>query len=200
MAPRKPKPPTQLELLVVELRSFCRIYASTYPDPLGYGKGPSRFGDPRKELTEDQRFGVLYLGESFAVAFAETLIRDGPTFRQGAFFLPFDELKARLVAEVGSRAPLRLVDLSGRTPIRMGIPSDVAKRENHSSGMRWSLALHEHPDEPDGILYRSRLDDSFLNIAIYGRAVERLNCERILPLVDHPELPLVLHRYGVRLE
>ncbi len=69
MAPRKPKLPAQLELVVVELQSFCRIYASSYPDPLGYGKGQSRFGDPRKELTEDQRFGVLYLGGVVAHGF-----------------------------------------------------------------------------------------------------------------------------------
>jgi hypothetical protein len=145
---------------------------------------------PRLELLSVELRGFYRI---YASAFPDP-------FRQGNFSLPYDELEARSVAEVGTRAPLRLVDLSGETPIRMGVPSDVGKRENHNSGMRWSLALHEHPEKPDGILYRSRLDDGFRNVAVYGRSVGRLTCERVVALSEHPELPAILHRYGVGLE
>ncbi|WP_292445329.1 RES domain-containing protein [Mesorhizobium sp.] len=56
-------------------RTFGRIYWSTYPVPLGYGKSPSRFSDPRPRV-DVNRFGVLYLGDSLKVCFLETVLRD----------------------------------------------------------------------------------------------------------------------------
>jgi len=56
-------------------QTFGRIYWSTYPDPLGYGKSPSRFSDPRRR-TAANRFGVLYFGDSLKVCFLETVLRD----------------------------------------------------------------------------------------------------------------------------
>lgn len=43
---------------------FGRIYLARYPDPLGFGKTPSRFSDPRRRKPAS-RFGVLYLGDTF---------------------------------------------------------------------------------------------------------------------------------------
>ena len=63
---------------------FGRISLSTYPDPLGYGKTPSRFSDPRRRVSAN-RFGVLYLGESLKVCFVETVLRDQ---RDGAIGVP----------------------------------------------------------------------------------------------------------------
>lgn len=40
---------------------FGRIYLNAYPDPLGFGKSPSRFSDPRRRIAAN-RFSVLYLG------------------------------------------------------------------------------------------------------------------------------------------
>ncbi|MER9349764.1 RES domain-containing protein [Mesorhizobium sp. M0227] len=56
-------------------RTFGRICWSIYPDPLGYGKSPSRFSDPRRRV-DANRFGVLYLGDSLKVCFLETVLRD----------------------------------------------------------------------------------------------------------------------------
>jgi hypothetical protein len=54
---------------------FGRLYLNRYPDPLGFGKTPSRFSDPRRRI-ERHRFGVLYLGGSLKVCFLEALLRD----------------------------------------------------------------------------------------------------------------------------
>ena len=54
---------------------FGRLYSSRYTDPLGFGKTPSRFSDPRRRI-ERNRFGVLYLGETLKVCFLEAVLRD----------------------------------------------------------------------------------------------------------------------------
>lgn len=74
-------PPANFDELSLSLRSissgtdFGRIYLQRYPDPLGIGKTKSRFSDPRN-LTDDERYGVLYLGSTFSVCFLETYVRD----------------------------------------------------------------------------------------------------------------------------
>ncbi|WP_204367428.1 MULTISPECIES: RES domain-containing protein [unclassified Mesorhizobium] len=56
-------------------RTFGRIYYSAFPNPLGYGKSPSRFSDPRRRVPAN-RFGVVYLGETLKVCFLEAVLRD----------------------------------------------------------------------------------------------------------------------------
>lgn len=126
------KPPAGFERFPIDTqnippgRRFGRIYASAFPDPLGFGKTPSRFSDPRRrEATK--RFGVLYLGETLKVCFLEAILRDR---RDGLIVdLPIEEkeIYARRYAEIETVAELRLVDLRDDHAIRMGVPTDVAK-------------------------------------------------------------------------
>ncbi|MGN7884192.1 RES domain-containing protein [Ensifer sp. 22460] len=75
------KPPAGFENSVLDIetipagRRFGRIYASAFPDPLGYGKTPSRFSDPRRR-DPARRFGVVYLGDTLKVCFLEAVLRD----------------------------------------------------------------------------------------------------------------------------
>src|SRR6266478_3655928 len=48
-------------------RMFGHVYFERHVDPLGYGKTPSRFSDPRRRMAAN-RFGVLYLRESLTAA------------------------------------------------------------------------------------------------------------------------------------
>lgn len=57
-------------------QQFGRIYIGRYPDPLGFGKTPSRFSDPRRWRVFGNRFGLLYLGETLKVCFLEAVLRD----------------------------------------------------------------------------------------------------------------------------
>jgi len=145
-------------------KTFGRIYWSTYPDPLGYGKSPSRFSDPRRRVAA-RRFGVLYLGDSLKVCFLETVLRDR---REGLVDdLPVDEaeLTQRRYAEITTIAELRLVDLRTDNAVRMGVPTDVVRAQLQNLARRWSLAFYEHPSKPDGIIYPSRLNGA-TNLAI----------------------------------
>jgi hypothetical protein len=98
-----------------------------------------------------------------------------------------DEIHARRYADIETIAPLRMVDLRGDCPVVMGIPTDVAKASNQTLGRAWSVALHDHPQKPDGIIYPSRLNGHD-NLAIYGHAVVRLKPVRVTKLIAAPGL------------
>ncbi|WP_352850901.1 RES family NAD+ phosphorylase [Mesorhizobium sp. M0437] len=173
------------------------MYWSTYRDPLGHGKSPSRFSDPRRRV-DANRFGVLYLGDSLKVCFLETVLRDR---REGILDdLPVEEveLTRRRFAEIATTADLRLVDLRGDNAVRMGVPTDVIRAQRQNLARRWSLAFHEHPSQLDGIIYPSRLNGG-TNLAIYDRAIPKLQAKRVLTLLGAPGLAQVLEDFRVGL-
>lgn len=175
--------------------NFHRIYLDGYPNPLGFGKSRSRFSDPRKRIAAN-RFGVLYLGRSLKVCFLEALLRDKRNGKIGDFPLAESELKSRLFADIIIARPLTLVDLCGEAAIRMGVPSDVARASYQSLARAWSVAFHEHPDSPDGIIYPSRLNLE-TNLAIYDRAVPKLASHSVTPLIGATGLASVLNDLAV---
>lgn len=196
-------PPPDFERATLEIetiprgRTFGRIYWGTYPDPLGYGKSPSRFSDPRHRVAAN-RFGVLYLGESLKVCFLEAVLRDR---REGLIDdLPIDEveLTRRRYAEIKTVMELRLVDLRGDNAVRMGVPTDVVRAQRQNLARRWSVAFHEHPSRPDGIIYPSRLNGA-TNLAVYDRAIGKLRPTRVVTLLSAPGLARVLEDFRVGL-
>lgn len=196
-------PPSGFERAELEIetmppgRVFGRIYRDAYPDPLGYGKSPSRFSDPRRRV-DANRFGVLYLGDSLKVCFLEAVLRDR---REGLVHdLPIDEveLTRRRYAEIAITTDLRLVDLRGDNAVRMGVPTDVVRAQRQNLARRWSLALHQHPSEPDGIIYPSRLNGA-TNLAIYDRSIGKLQPKRVVTLLGALGLAQVLEDFRVGL-
>jgi hypothetical protein len=180
-----------LDIMMVPVGAkFGRIHRKAFPDPLGFGKNPSRFSDPRRR-TEDHRFGVLYLGSSLKVCFLETILRDERDGIVGQIDIAETELDDRRHAEIRVRQELQLLDLTGDGPVRMGIPSDVARGRRQALARKWSVAFHEHPQQVDGIVYPSRLNGEN-NFAIYGRAVGKLEPLRELDLKHAAGLPSVL--------
>jgi hypothetical protein len=176
---------------------FGRIHRKIFPDPLSFGKNPSRFSDPRRR-TGANRFGVLYLGSSLKVCFLETLLRDERDGIVGPIDMAESELDDRCYAEIRVRHVLRLLDLTGDGPVRMGIPSDVARGRRQSLARKWSVAFYEHPQQPDGIVYPSRLNGE-TNLAIYDRAVGKLELLHTQHLKRAAGLSRVLDQFLVAL-
>ena len=76
----------------------------------------------------------------------------------------------------------------------------LASGSDYEDSQLWSRALWEHPDKPDGILYRSRHDDSALCVAVYNRAKDGLAVIRDESLAeDAQQLARLLKRYGLGL-
>jgi len=154
------------------------------------GKPPvHRFDDP------NGRFRVCYLGTNEEVCFAETFLRNPPVR-----ILSLDDLADRFIATLEVRRELRFVPLHGPGLARLGVTAELASGSDYESSQRLSLALWEHSDKPDGILYRSRHDDSALCMAVYNRAQDGFVLARDESLVsDSQQLARLLRRYGIGL-
>jgi RES domain len=126
------------------------------------------------------------------------VLRDQRNGVVGNYPIAESELHERHFAEIDVKTPLDLIDLRGNGPIRMGVPSDVAHRQDQSLARDWSLAFYQHPTAPDGIIYPSRLNGE-TNLAIYGRAVKKLAVSGITLLINAPGLPPVLNNLKVAL-
>lgn len=201
MAATRPPPGFKNAKLDIEIvpagERFGRIYLNAYPNPLGYGKSASRFSDPRRRIAEN-RFGVLYLGETLKVCFLEALLRDRRDGHIGDLPMEETELDVRRFAEIETKEELRLVDLRDDHAVRMGVPSDVAKSSRQGLARTWSLAFYEHKAAPDGIIYPSRLN-GHVNLAVYDRAIPKLLPHRVVPLIGASGLASVLRELQVGL-
>ena len=185
-----------LDIETIAAKTPCRrIWLSSYPDPLGYGKGRSRFSDPRRRV-EANRFGILYLGSTLKVCFLEAILRDDRDGIGGTFPMAGKVLTDRSVAAIAPSRELSLLDLRGDGPVRMGIPSDVVRGAGQSLARAWSVAFHEHPAAIDGIIYPSRLNGEH-NLAVYDRAVPALACTGTVPLMRARGLARVLRDFRV---
>jgi hypothetical protein len=126
---------------------------------------------------------VVYLGSSVKVTFHEVILRDRADARTGAVLIPYAEIQAYTCAEFAVAAELRLIDLTGDGPLKMGIPSDVCRARDQTLARQWSAAFHAHPEGIDGVYYPSRLNEE-RNIALYARALSKLSVEAMPRLVD----------------
>jgi hypothetical protein len=178
-------------------QSWFRLYRSQYPNPLGYGFASSRFSDPATDLQPPDRFGVVYLGSSVKVSFAETILRDRGDGRLNDFAIEWSQLEEWLCARLVISAPLNLVDMRGDGLIRMGIPTDVARARSHELSQKWSRALWAHDQRPDGITYGSRLNGE-TNVVLYDRALHKLSPAATPRLVDcRVELAGIIRDFGL---
>jgi hypothetical protein len=169
-----------------------RLYETTYPDPLGWGPGLSRFSDPT-----GRAFGLVYLGSSAKVAFLETILRDAVNGRGADCVVELAEIEKRSLASIRPTGDLRLVDLTGDGPVRMGVPSDVVGASDQSLAQAWSVAFHGHSDQPDGVYYPSRLNEERC-IALYDRAVGKLEAVSAPRLLDcRLELAAILNELEI---
>jgi hypothetical protein len=191
---QQPVLPKRLPLSVVSVGSrWMRIHAHV-SDALWFGPDTGRrpvhrFDDPNGQ------FRVCYFGTTLEVCFAETFLRNPPVR-----IVALDDLDGRSVATVEVRRALRLVPIHGSNLARLGVTAELAAGSDYVGSQLWSRALWEHIDQPDGILYRSRHDDSALCVAVYDRAKDGLAIVGDDSLTEDSRLlARLLGRYGLGL-
>ena len=191
-----PKPALPKRLPSVRVKAgtcWMRIHAQGR-NALWFGPGSGRqpihrFDDP------ERRFRVCYFGTTLEVCFAEAFLRNPPVR-----ILALDDLAGRSIATVEVRRDLRLVPVHGPNLARLGVTAELASGSDYAGAQFWLRALWEHSDQPDGILYRPRHDDSALSVALYDRAKDGLAIvgDRSLS-EDAQQLARLLRRYGLGL-
>jgi hypothetical protein len=135
--------------------------------------GRNRFDAPAGE------FGVLYLAADAHCAFIETF-----GHATGVRAVTEAELRARTLSTVESSRPLNLVDLTGRGLARIGADASLTSGTDYNLSHRWAKAIHDHPQMPDGILYRARHDPGRTAAAVFDRVTSFLVISSSLGLLD----------------
>jgi hypothetical protein len=122
---------------------------------------------------------VLYLGKDEHCAFIETF-----GHATGIRFVDRAELSRRSLARVIPKRPLRLLDLSGKGLARLGADARLTTGESYDPPRSWSVAIHDHPQKPDGIVYSARHDPSRRCAAIFDRASAAFDVDLLGCLAD----------------
>ncbi|MBW4621868.1 MAG: RES family NAD+ phosphorylase [Cyanosarcina radialis HA8281-LM2] len=156
---------------------FYRVH-QTIHNPIYFGNsGRSRFDIPE---------GIIYLGIDEYVAFRETIGR----FSQYRL-INSDVLERRRMTEIVSDRDLSLVDLTGNKLTLLDADGRLFTG-SYEIAQEWAKKFQEHPEQPDGIYYRSRHDPSRFCLALY-----KLRVSSILRAID--TLDFLSKKYEKRL-
>jgi hypothetical protein len=164
--------------------------------PIFFGRtGECRFDAPAPA----RAFGVLYLAADPQCAFIETF---GHGHVDRGRLVTLEALGKKRLAEVAFDRPLRLVDLTEAGLATIGADLRLCAGD-YEVAQAWSGALHDHPEAPDGLLYRSRHDPGRLCAAVYERAAGAVTSRSIGTLADAVHASLLAeilrrYRFGLR--
>lgn len=161
-----PPPPADLSLRklpLVTLRSeLYRIHRSTH-NWRYFGKDISeRFDDPQGQ------YGVLYGATSPEAAFAEVFLR-----HLSRMDIAETDLEVRSMSTFTPKS-LRGVDLTSPGLRRLSCDNRISTERPYHTTQQWSRALYLHPQQPDGIIYRSRHNPRFQCVALFDRCTGKL--------------------------
>jgi hypothetical protein len=151
-----------------------RFHPFVYDDrPLYFGREPiHRFAAPNRE------YGTLYAGSDAHVAFVETFGRD-----VSEQFVTLGEIERACLTHVQVLSGIRLADLTGARLRTLGADARLTTG-NYELTHVWGLALWDHPDHVDGLVWHSRFDDERLVIGLFDRASTKVGwaCQGSLAL------------------
>jgi hypothetical protein len=185
-----PPPPSDLlqrKLPIITLGGetiFYRVHQARY-SPIYFGNsGGSRFDVPE---------GIIYLAIDEYAAFRETIGRFSK-YR----LISTEVLDRRRMTEIISNRKLSLVDLTGNGLTLLDADARLFTG-NYQIAQQWSKKLQEHPENPDGIYYRSRHDPSRFCLALYqlkvGSTLQVINTYNFLSQEYSERLALILEEY-----
>ena len=98
-------------------------------------------------------YGVLYLGSDEFCAFMESIGRGVLRTR----LVTRNQVEQKGFSKIRFTKSLRLIDLvSSGGLARIGAEGSLSSGSGYKNSQRWSKALRDHPEKPDGIYYYSR--------------------------------------------
>lgn len=162
--------------------------------------GPAKFGPVYYDQSQsgrlnapDGRYGVLYVAQNRAGAFAESFLRS-----PGAQLLDSALLAIKAYAELRPTRPLRLAQLTGPGLAKLGATAEVTHGGlPYDAPQTWSAALMDHPGGFDGIAYRARHDDREICYALFDRCAPAIEITAQITDLDQDWFWQLADRYGV---
>jgi hypothetical protein len=190
---RSPEPSKRLHAISLPVSEIDREWYRSHPsrrDPIYFGRNRAyRFDAPSGD------YGVLYVGADPYVTFIESFQIAGlrPAITES-------KLKERSLSRIRVSRPVRLVNLAESGALtRIGADARIFTA-TYTVSQRWSEALRNHPESPDGVLYRPRHDPARLAAALFDQIAEEVTAETVGSWLDQKSiLAEVLDTYGVAL-
>lgn len=169
----------------------------TIHSPIFYNRRSASRDVYRFDAPNDE-YGVLYASESFSACMAETVIRDRFQRQAAPILLSEAALVERSISLIApiSAAILRLADLT-RPLFTIGFTAQILSDPDYTAPNAWSKALFGHPQQLDGIYFRSRYANE-PSIAMFDRCKLAPHGPAI-PLLTFPALGPFLDQYDIGL-
>jgi RES domain len=194
MLDRSALPPSDLDHRDLPLDTIAsgsllyRIHQKIYGAKFFGRTGGWRFDSP------SGLFGTMYAGLSARVAFSETLTRG-----QGSL-VAAEEIEKRSICTFQVLKPLQMVKLFGASMTMLQATADVSSGDTAVS-RSWAQALLDHPQQPDGIMYRSKYDNDEFALALFNRCETSVDAGVSTGLMDDVKLlGSILDHYALGLK
>lgn len=120
-----------------------------------------RFDDPARG------FATLYCAPVFATCFLETLVRDAATLMVPQSAYDTNSL-ALFLLDAERLCLADMFSTRGLATLRIDLATLTAAR--YADTQRLARLIHDHPEQPHGILYRSRFDPDRPALVLFARA------------------------------
>jgi hypothetical protein len=167
---RSPEPSRRFHSITLPIseitRDWYRSHLTRY-SAIHFGRNRAyRFDAP------DGEYGVLYVGVDPHVAFIESFQIAGvhPVVTES-------KLRERSLSRIRVRRPVRLVNLAESGALtKIGADARIFTAR-YTVSQRWSQAIWNHPQSPDGILYRPRHDPARFAAAFFDRIAGEVSTE-----------------------
>jgi len=161
--------------------SLFRITSPDYPSPLFFNKSQDgRYNAP------DESYGVCYMAETVEGAFAESIGHSvASKYNPGAVKIIEESALASVnVYHINIKQDLLIGDLTGTGLPNLNLDNQInALPPPYAIPQQWSQWVYEHPSQPDALRFHSRHLPTSLNLALYDRAKNIVECHDDGPLI-----------------
>jgi hypothetical protein len=184
-----PDPPASLDLEVecwAAGRTLVRVFQVVYrPSSFNPSLSPARFRPVY--FPDGSVIPTLYGAEAFDAALAETLLHDLDSGKRRS--IPYRRVEQAALVRLLPQRELRLAALHGyglkKAHLHRDQVIDTPPR-SYPQTAKWGQALHDHPEQVDGLVWMSRQFDSQRALMLFGDRV----AEKELQVEPDSLLPL----------
>lgn len=171
-----------------------RISSYASGEPYFGRSGANRFDAPGARAGAPE-FGACYLGQTLAVAIAESLLHDAEPI-EGRYVVAEDSLLSRYVWRF-SGSNLKPLALHGPLLKRLGGTAELSGTGDYGLTQRWAGAVFANPANYDGFIYMSRHLNTGKAVVLFDRALARLIPGTPVRLVNAPGFGAAARALGI---
>jgi hypothetical protein len=183
-----------IEIVSLPVPELLRISGFETGEPYFGKSGANRFDAPGCARGAAE-YACCYLGLSFDVALAESLLHDAVP-RRGKFGIAKSEIDRRWVHRFS--AHLNLFDLTGHLLAKMGGHAALTGTSSHKIPQKWAKAVFDNPLKVDGFIYVSRHLPNEKAVIVFDRAKSKLvSTGPAIPLDQTPELVRAMTSFSI---